>query len=364
MDLYKELSEKSYNPLNECIKKINEQKEIILYGAGLSGVIISDWLRKKGILPKAFVDSNIDKVGQTINSIRVYPKSLITELNQNMFIIVCCGDYAIILNELMSFGICDDRVMYIDPKWIKEPYGLRNFINNNIDKLQEAFDLLEDDLSRKVFVNMLKYRISYNVEYIKQVCSNWKERYFDKELLGERKISNYVDGGGYTGDTIEMFVEKFGMNYKKIYVFEPNDENMRQLKKKMKKNNYHDIVTFQIGLSDKKEVLLFDTSSNIATRIDDNKGEKIECDTIDNILKGKQIDLIKMDIEGAESAALKGSSKLIKEQKPTLAICVYHKPEDYYEIPIIIKNMCPDYKIYFRQYELSDTETICYAIGE
>ena len=85
---------------------------------------------------------------------------------------------------------------------------------------------------------------------------------------------------------------------------------------------------------------------------------------MDNILKDKQIDLIKMDIEGAELSALSGSRKIIKKFMPVLAICIYHKPEDYFEIPMLIKKLCPNYKIYIRQYELSDTETICYAIGE
>ena len=53
---------------------------------------------------------------------------------------------------------------------------------------------------------------------------------------------------------------------------------------------------------------------------------------------------------------------LIKENKPKLAICVYHLEEDLWEIPILIKQLVPEYKIYMRQhYEEVDWETVCYA---
>ena len=364
MDLYRELREENGNILENCKRRIMQHQEIVLYGAGVSGTVISKWLQDNNIFPKAFVDSNPDKVGTLVNGIKVYQKQELGGSFGHSFIIVSCGDYAVILEELMGMGVSKDRVMYIDPKWIICPNGLREFIDNNISRLQEALELLEDDLSRNVFVNMLKYKVSYNIDYIKAVCSNWEERYFDSQLMGKKEIKNFVDAGGYTGDTVDAFIRKFsGGGYSDIYVFEPNKANMQQLRSNMENNKYHNIHMFEMGLSDKAEELYFDTSSGIATRIDKKGKEKIVCDKLDNVLGDKQVDLIKMDIEGSELRALVGSERIIKKYKPILAICVYHKPEDYYEIPIWIKKICPNYKIYFRQYELSDTETICYAIG-
>ncbi|EOS35245.1 FkbM family methyltransferase [Lachnospiraceae bacterium M18-1] len=364
MDLYKEVLEKSQSPLDECILRLSKYKEIILYGAGVSGRIISNWLKENKMIPAAFIDSNPDKTGKYLNGTKIYSKECITKYFGNAFVIISCGDYAIILNELLNLGINKDKIMYMDPKWITKPSGLREFINDNISKLQETFDILADDLSKKVFLNMLKYKITYDIKYIKEICSDYQERYFDRYLIEDGKIKNYVDAGGYNGDTIDAFIEKFGADYNGIYVFEPNEENVKQLEYNIQKKQYHGISVFKIGLSDKKEELLFDTSSGIASRIDVCGRVKVKCDQMDNILKDKQIDLIKMDIEGAELSALSGSREIIKKFMPVLAICIYHKPEDYFEIPMLIKKLCPNYKIYIRQYELSDTETICYAIGE
>lgn len=69
-----------------------------------------------------------------------------------------------------------------------------------------------------------------------------------------------------------------------------------------------------------------------------------------------------MDIEGAELEALKGCVKILKEQKPKLAVCVYHKQNDIYEILNFILNANPKYKFYLRHYSLGASDTVLYAI--
>ncbi len=71
-----------------------------------------------------------------------------------------------------------------------------------------------------------------------------------------------------------------------------------------------------------------------------------------------------MDIEGAEFDALKGAEKTIKKYKPKLAICVYHNPLDIVNIPLYIKELVPEYKIFLRHYSESSSETVCYAIPD
>ena len=70
-----------------------------------------------------------------------------------------------------------------------------------------------------------------------------------------------------------------------------------------------------------------------------------------------------MDIEGEELNALKGAKEIICKYKPKLAICVYHKPEDLYEIPKYIMDFGLDYKYYLRHHMREGyTETVFYAI--
>lgn len=71
--------------------------------------------------------------------------------------------------------------------------------------------------------------------------------------------------------------------------------------------------------------------------------QEINVDRLDEILKDEVITFIKMDIEGSELPALQGAENIIKEQKPKLAICLYHKIEDFWEIPMYIHNLLPEY---------------------
>ncbi len=364
MDLYKELKDETRHILDSCLAKLKQYKKIVLYGAGMSGSVISGWLIKHKVMPEAFIDSNPSKTGTFVNGIKVCSKEVLSKRFADAFIIVSCGDYAMILSELIGMGFSEEFTMYMDPKWITQPDGFRGFMMDHMDQFQEVYGLLEDERSKKVFLNMLKYKLSYHIDYIREICSEWKQRYFDAELFQDKIIRDYVDAGGYTGDTVEAFVNMFGGGYSHIYVFEPNKSNMRQLIQNVKTAGYHDVYTYTMGLYDQESDALFNNYSEIAGRIDEQGKIKIHCCRMDQILRGKQVAFIKLDVEGAELRALEGSKGIIKKNRPNLAVCVYHKPEDYFEIPLWIKQVYPGYKLYFRQYELSDTETICYAIGE
>ena len=69
-----------------------------------------------------------------------------------------------------------------------------------------------------------------------------------------------------------------------------------------------------------------------------------------------------MDIEGAELAALKGGEKIIRSCKPKLAIAVYHKRTDIWDIPKLLLKYNPDYRFYLRVYSFTGNDAILYAI--
>ena len=79
-------------------------------------------------------------------------------------------------------------------------------------------------------------------------------------------------------------------------------------------------------------------------------------------LVNDQVTFIKMDIEGSEYEALKGAKNTIKMYKPRLAISVYHKLQDIWDIPKLILELNPNYKLYFRHYSIAEDETVLYAI--
>lgn len=85
-------------------------------------------------------------------------------------------------------------------------------------------------------------------------------------------------------------------------------------------------------------------------------------DSLDNLLQGRLVTFIKMDIEGSELKALMGAKETIRKYKPKLAICLYHKKEDILEIPLYVKELLPEYKLYIRHHCNKHGETVLYAM--
>jgi hypothetical protein len=71
---------------------------------------------------------------------------------------------------------------------------------------------------------------------------------------------------------------------------------------------------------------------------------------------------IKMDIEGAEGEALEGSRDLISKHHPILSICLYHRQNDLWRIPLRIHSMYPGYRHFLRAHEGDGWQTVGYAI--
>lgn len=104
------------------------------------------------------------------------------------------------------------------------------------------------------------------------------------------------------------------------------------------------------------------TANSHIAESEENNMVKVKVISLDEMLGGRPVSFIKMDIEGAEYKALAGARNTIVKNKPKLAICVYHKAEDIWELPGLILEMRPDYKLYFRHYSDNSTETILYAL--
>lgn len=192
-----------------------------------------------------------------------------------------------------------------------------------------------------------------------------KQQYFDLPALQARKEEHeiFVDGGCYDGANSLMFAEWAGSAEKTVYAFEPDAENIRACKTALEKIENLSYKLIPKGLWSREDVLNFCASANEGSKVLKSGEVQIPVTSIDKTVDGK-VTFIKMDIEGAEYEALKGAGNLIRRYKPKLAISVYHKFEDIWELPELILSYCPEYTFYLRHYSLSSEETVLYAMAE
>jgi FkbM family methyltransferase len=235
--------------------------------------------------------------------------------------------------------------------------GMIDDIKNNLTKYEWIYNLLQDNTSRNQFYNIINFRLSYDLDYMRGFKAIEDEQYFEDFLELSINGESFVDVGAYDGYTTEKFI-KISPYYKKVFLFEPERKNMLITKEKLK--NFTNIEFYQLGLSDKKETLKFDVSGS-SSKISEEGEVIIHVDRLDDIIKEK-VTFIKMDIEGAEGKAIDGAKETIKAYHPKLAISVYHKKDDFWKIPEQILNIRDDYNIYLRHYTEGISETIMFFI--
>lgn len=203
-------------------------------------------------------------------------------------------------------------------------------------------------------------------EKIVPVTKIWGERvndlqYFDLPELTPCADEVLVDGGAFRGETSEAFIKWTSGDFKKIYTYEPDPVNCGPLKQRMNTIAPGKYQLIEKGLWDKETELHFNMTNGTDGSICED-GEAIVPVTSVDTTVSEPVTFIKFDIEGAELRALEGARRQITENKPRLAICVYHKPEDIYEIPRLILEMNPEYRFYLRHYSTFMWETVLYAI--
>ena len=191
-----------------------------------------------------------------------------------------------------------------------------------------------------------------------------KRQYFDLPYLIHEENEVFVDAGAYDGRTSIQFLNWSDNKYKKIYCFEPIQHNVKKIKQAIKKYSVRNCYIVDRGVGDKIGKKCVKMLGEMATSININSQEVyIPVTTIDHELYGNdRVTFITFDVEGSEMEALKGACKVIETYKPKLAISIYHKPEDIFQIPELILSLRDDYNFYMRQYHLSHCDTVLFAI--
>lgn len=234
----------------------------------------------------------------------------------------------------------------------------RNFFRKNKERVNTVALSLADGKSKEVYLGVIKSRGGLD-KYEK--FSTSQAEYFQNEFFAYNENEFLIDCGAYTGDTIESFI-KFVPNYKGIISFEPIPAFFKIIEEKY--GNNPKIQLINKGVWNKCEQFNFleqGLSSHILTSHRKDKTSIIDVVSIDSLDIQEKVTLIKMDVEGAELNALKGASRTILQNKPKLAICIYHSNKDMIQLAEYIQMLNPQYKLYVRHHSNRLTDTILYG---
>jgi len=196
-------------------------------------------------------------------------------------------------------------------------------------------------------------------------------RYNHNKIIEVQKEDIVIDAGGCWGDTALYFAFKTG-NFGKVFSFEFLDRNLKIFNHNLILNPYlKDIIEINnnpIWKESNREIYFYEDGVSGVVSFN-NKEKKLSQElitiSIDDFVKEKnlpKVDFIKMDIEGAEVAALLGAKETLIKYRPKLAISIYHDIKHYYKIPLYINSLNLNYKFYLDHFSSSRAETILFGI--
>lgn len=189
-----------------------------------------------------------------------------------------------------------------------------------------------------------------------------KKQYFEKNCIGTGKEMKgcFVDIGCYDGEDVVGFYRWSMDESKHAVAFEADPYNYQRCLENLKE--YKNVKLYNVGVSDKEESLKFKLDGSQSSRFTNEGNKNIITKPLDTLLKEVATGFIKMDVEGMEERVIYGAKGIIARDKPILAVSIYHKRSDIWEIPRLLLDINPEYRFYLRHYSLGVIDTVLYAV--
>lgn len=343
-----------FNNFKDYVNNFSELKEVSIFGAGSYGRKVYDICLEKNIKVKNFFDNNKQLFNTQIDEVVILNPLEITEKDS---IIIASTWGCEVLTQLQNNKIKPSMIYMLDP-W-NEIFDT-NILDLDIEKIEYLYDKLNDKESKKVLINIIQARMQED----KFNKSNY-EQYIHPELTFNNN-DVIIDGGAFNGDTIRMLNKYVLVEGLKIYSFEPDEKNYLALVNEANQSKY-DVYTEKLGLYSSNTILKFLSTNEIVgygCRIEEEGDIVIKTTSLDNYCEKNNFipTYIKLDVEGAEKEVILGASKIIEKYKPKLAISLYHKYKDLWELPYLLKEISNDYNFYLGHHREDWFETILYAL--
>jgi FkbM family methyltransferase len=216
-----------------------------------------------------------------------------------------------------------------------------------------------DRLSRQTLDAIMLYRLTWDSRYIAAIARPEKAIYFEPDTMPLTDHEILVDGGAYDGDTVREFNARTGGKYDHIHAFEIDPANTGVFA--FKTQDINNVTLHSVGLWNEKTEMGIECHQDNGSHIDKTSAIMVPFDAMDNMDLGA-VSLIKLDVEGAENQALQGARKLIANHKPKLAICAYHKPDDFQTLLDTLSGLHDDYRLTLRHYSPILFDSVIYAL--
>jgi FkbM family methyltransferase len=348
----------------EAFDKLTLETEarIVLYGAGRLGRKAANALSRRGIEPLAFADNNVRLQGSNVNGVSVLSPADAAERwgSSALFVVTTFlpagGGVQSRLNELVSLG-CRHTTSFLTLGWkfdgVLPHFGgeLPSQLIEHASELKQVAALWCDDLSLETFEQALTWRLRAD---FKGIVAPQPDQYFPRDILTPNSDEAFVDGGAFDGDTLRAAPWRLAQ----IIAIEPDPANAVILRASCTKT----AEVHQVLLGSAAGSARFNGMATMASSRSDAGALELPVVTLDELTAGKFPTFLKLDVEGDELAALHGGVEMLRWAQPVVAVCVYHRPEDLWTIPLFLHEVLPAHRIFIRAHAWDGFELVAYAV--
>lgn len=327
-------------------------KPIVLYGMGNGADKIIDWCEAHGVQVAGIFATDEFVRYQSFRGLTVCKYSdIIARFGQDILIVIAFASER--PEVLARFKELDEQHEVVAPHL--PLFAETDMVSSSWPakygaELEQVYKLLADEQSRKTFTDILNYKYSGKISYLWD-CET--ERQADlQQVFTWQAGESYLDLGAYNGDTVQEFLGLVPKP-KQVIAVEPDRRNFRKLQAladKLQAEQGLDCLCHECGIWNEQGELEFSDSGGRQSSFCSTKKKVVPVATIDRLAAGWEINYIKLDVEGAEKQALAGGKATIERYKPKMFVAAYHYDNDLWELPLLIKALVPEYKIYLRKH--------------
>ncbi|MCW1429329.1 FkbM family methyltransferase [Novosphingobium sp. JCM 18896] len=353
----------------EALRAVLAERGCYVYGAGGYGREVAAAVRGKGYVVHGFFDT-FKGGGELVDGLPCRrPAEL--EGEAGAALIVAINNFKVPVAEVVAWarGVPFAEIIFVAelPDLLGRELGHywqgeRGLIRAEADTIARFHAMLGDARSREILEQLVRFRISGRPEDHPEVDRD--HQYFPVDLPLPQTAISLVDCGAFPGDMLGSTAGA-GLQLENWYAFEPDPANFRQLCEVAAGGGFKSGSLFPCGVGDATGLVRFAEGAADASRAmgedDAGAGVVVPIVRVDDVVHADRIDMIKLDVEGFEAAAIDGMARLIGRHRPRLAIAIYHKPADLWELAFKIDGMFPGGRYAIRQHGYNGYDTVLYV---